>query len=390
MNSIDHATINQLILHKQHLTQESKQDDIIQIIKDLCGLQATGTFEPYVYLFCRKKDFKKEELDYQLYALKNLIKIRAMRNTLFISPLDYAPMMHTATNYLKENRFDGFFTYTDFTREEYYDLETKIYDVLTDGNLIATEIKKQIDTNRNISIIISLMCDKLLLVRDQPPKGWKDRRNTYALMKNNYPNLNFEEIEEQAAINDLVFNYIDAYGPVTEDDIAWWCGLTKTSTRNAIASNKIKIKKICISNLEYFLLPSDLEKIEKKEILNAPIINLLANLDPYLMGYKNRERIIAPDIYEFVFDRSGNATTTILLDGVVIGIWDFEIKPKPKVKFLLFNQVNNEILREIKRQAKSIGKFILEQEVQIQKCSELLPLTKRSAGTFMRPLKNCS
>ena len=99
MNSIDHATINQLILHKQHLTQESKQDDIIQIIKDLCGLQATGTFEPYVYLFCRKKDFKKEELDYQLYALKNLIKIRAMRNTLFISPLDYAPMMHTATNY---------------------------------------------------------------------------------------------------------------------------------------------------------------------------------------------------------------------------------------------------------------------------------------------------
>ena len=67
------------------------------------------------------------------------------------------------------------------------------------------------------------------------------------------------------------------------------------------------------------------------------------------MGYKNRERFINPDIYEFVFDRSGNATTTILLNGVVIGIWDFETKPKPKVKFLLFNQVNNEILVEIKR-----------------------------------------
>jgi hypothetical protein len=390
MNSIDNASINQLILHKQHLTQESKKDDIVQLIKGLCGLQATGTFEPYVYLFCRKNEFKKEELDNQLYNLKNLIKIRAMRNTLFIIPVEYAPMMHTATNYLKENRFDGFFTYTDFTREEYRDLESKIYDILEKDSLIATEIKKRINTSRNISIIISLMCDKLLIVRDRPPKGWKDRRNTYTLMKNNYPNLNFEEIEEQEAINNLVYNYIDAYGPVTEDDIAWWCGLTKTSTRKALESSKIAIRKSRISNSDYCVLPSDLEKLEKLKFPKTPVINLLANLDPYLMGYKNRERFITPDIYEFVFDRSGNATTTILLNGVVIGIWDFETKPKPKVKFLLFNHITDQIINEIKRQAKLIGKFMLEQEVLIQQCTEPLPLTKRSAGTFMRPLKNCS
>ena len=390
MNAFNYPSINQLILHKQHLTQESKIDDIIQLVKDLCGLQATGTFEPYVYLFCRKKAFKKEELAKHLYAIKNLIKIRAMRNTLFIAPVDYAPMMHTATNYLKDNRFDGFFSYTDFTREEYYDLESKILDVLSKESLIATEIKKRIDTDRNISIIISLMCDKLLLVRDQPPKGWKDRRNTYSLMNNNYPNLNFEEIEEQEAINKLIYKYIDAYGPVTEDDIAWWAGLTKTSTRNAIKFNENNIEQFSFSDSEFFILRSDLEKLKQLKSPKSPNINLLANLDPYLMGYKNRERFINQDIYDFVFDRSGNATTTIILDGVVIGIWDFETKPKPKTKFLLFNQVDNVVISEIKRQAKMIGKFILEREVQIQQCKNPLPLTKRSAGTFMRPLKNCT
>jgi hypothetical protein len=389
MNTIEHASINHLILRKQHLTQESKQDDIIQLVEDLCGLQATGTFEPYVYLFSRKSDFKKEELDNQLYILKSLIKIRAMRNTLFIVPIEYAPMMHAATTYLKENRFDGFFTYTDFTREEYYDLESKIHDVLAKDSLITTEIKKRIDTDRNISIIISLMCDKLLLVRDQPPKGWKDRRNTYTLLNNNYPNLNFEEIVEQEAINNLVYNYIDAYGPVTEDDIAWWGGLTKTSTRNAIKFHENNIEHFSISDSDYYIMRSDLDKLRQLKSPRSPIINLLANLDPYLMGYKNRERFISPDIYDFVFDRSGNVTTTILLDGVVSGIWDFESKPQPKVKFLLFNQVNDQILNDIRRQAKLIGKFILEQEVQIQQCSDPLPLTKRSAGTFMRPLKNC-
>ena len=390
MKNIDHESINQLILQKQHLTQESKKDDLVQLVKDLCGLQATGTFEPYLYLFCRKNEFTKEELDNQLYGLKSLIKIRAMRNTLFIVPVEYAPMMHTATKYLKENRFDGFFTYTDFTREEYYDLESKIHHVLAKDSLIATEIKKQIDTSRNISIIISLMCDKLLLVRDQPPKGWKDRRNTYTLMKNNYPNLDFEEIEEQEAINNLISNYIDSYGPVTEDDIAWWAGLTKTSTRNALKFDENSINRFSISDSEYIVPNADLEKVEQLKSPKSPIITLLANLDPYLMGYKNRERYIDPDIYEFVFDRSGNATTTILLNGEVIGIWDFETKPKPKVKFLLFNQVNNEILNEIKRQVKTLGQFILEQEVQIQQCKNPLPLTKRSAGTFMRPLKNCT
>ena len=390
MKNIDHESINQLILQKQHLTQESKKDDLVQLVKDLCGLQATGTFEPYLYLFCRKNEFTKEELDNQLYGLKSLIKIRAMRNTLFIVPVEYAPMMHTATKYLKENRFDGFFTYTDFTREEYYDLESKIHHVLAKDSLIATEIKKQIDTSRNISIIISLMCDKLLLVRDQPPKGWKDRRNTYTLMKNNYPNLDFEEIEEQEAINNLISNYIDSYGPVTEDDIAWWAGLTKTSTRNALKFNENSINRFSISDSEYIVPNADLEKVEQLKSPKSPIITLLANLDPYLMGYKNRERCVDPDIYEFVFDRSGNATTTILLNGEVIGIWDFETKPKPKVKFLLFNQVNNEILNEIKRQVKTLGQFILEQEVQIQQCKNPLPLTKRSAGTFMRPLKNCT
>ncbi len=389
MNTIDPASINQLILHKQHLTKESKKDDIFQIVKNLCGLQATGTFEPYVYLFSRKNDFKKEELNTQLYALKRLIKIRAMRNTLFIVPIEYAPMMHAATNYLKENRFEGFFTYTDFTRDEYYDLESKIHDVLVKDSLITTEIKKRINTDRNISIIISLMCDKLILVRDQPPKGWKDRRNTYSLMKNNYPNLDFEGIEEKEAINTLVYNYIDAYGPVTEDDIAWWGGLTKTSTRNALEFNENNIERFSISESEYYILSSDLEKLEQIKPSKAHIVNFLANLDPYLMGYKKRERFINPNTYEFVFDSSGNATTTILLDGVVIGIWDFEKKPKPKVKFLLFNQVNELILNEIKQQAKKIGKFVLEQDFQIQQCTDSLPLTKRSAGTFMRPLKNC-
>ena len=35
-------------------------------------------------------------------------------------------------------------------------------------------------------------------------------------------------------------------------------------------------------------------------------------LDPYLMGYKDRERYLDPRFKDFVFDRSGNVTNTIV------------------------------------------------------------------------------
>ena len=389
MDPIAFSQINHFILHKQHLTHASKTESTVQIVKDLYGLQSTGTFEPYVYLFSRNDNFKKEELDTLLYENKELIKIRGMRNTLFIVPIEDAPIIHNATNYLKESRFDGFFTHSDYTRDEYFDLESKILQVLKEESLITTDIKKRLSTDRNISIIISLMCDKLLLVRDQPPKGWKDRRNKYALMKNLYPDLNFEGIEEQEAINNLIYKYIEAYGPVTEEDIAWWGGLTKTSTRKALEFNKKKIERLTISDSEYFVIKSDIELLEKFTPPTSPNINFIANLDPYLMGYKKRERFIKSEIYDFVFDRSGNGTTTILLNGEVIGIWDFQDKPEPIIKFLLFEKPKESVMNEIKKQATQIGQFILEQEVKIHECSNPLPLTKRTAGTFIRPLKEC-
>ena len=389
MSYLTPENINQLIMLKQHLTNTSKIEDIIQISKDICGLQATGTFEPYIYLYSRTNRFQKEDLEKQWYVTKNLIKIRGMRNTLFIIPKEDAPIMHNATNFLKENRFDGFFTHSDFTRMEYNELESKILQVLKKESLIAADIKKRISSDRNISIIISLMCDKLLLVRDKPPKGWKDRRNTYALMKNSFPDLNFDDLEEIEAIQSLVLKYIKSYGPVTEQDITWWTGLTRTKARRVIETLQSQLQIISISEDIYFIDNSDIEVLKNLSVPKDPVINLLANLDPYLMGYKNRKRFINHDIYDYVFDRSGNATTTILLNGIVIGIWDFQTKPEPTVKILLFQEITKDILKVIKKQANLIGEFILEQDITIQECKNPIPLMKRSAGTFMRPLKNC-
>jgi len=106
------------------------------------------------------------------------------------------------------------------------------------------------------------------------------------------------------------------------------------------------------------------------------------------MGYRKRERYVRPEYYNRIFDRSGNVTSTILLDGRVIGVWDFE-KPEPRVKIYLFEKVGRSVFGEICFKAQEIGKFIAGKEVPIRECSSMITLTQRTAGAVMSPLKGC-
>ena len=70
MKTLALDTVNQLILKKHHLTEDTKINDILRITNDLCGLHATETITPYLTLFARTNSFIKEDLDKLLYEEK--------------------------------------------------------------------------------------------------------------------------------------------------------------------------------------------------------------------------------------------------------------------------------------------------------------------------------
>ncbi len=107
------------------------------------------------------------------------------------------------------------------------------------------------------------------------------------------------------------------------------------------------------------------------------------------MGYKERERYIDSKNYNKIFDRSGNITSTIFLDGAAIGVWDIEEKPETTVKYHLFHSIENDLRDELYSKAEKIGYFIFDNNVDVIECDSMIPLTERTAGGFMSPLKNC-
>lgn len=389
MDSIDLNKVNYFVMHKQHLAHNSQINDVIQITKDICGLHATGTKEPYLALFARNHNFTKEQLDNELRVRRTLGKIRCMRGTLYILSREMIPVAYAATKEMVEKLSRQYAEFRGVSANEYLDVSKLISDLLAGKEMTAAEIRAKLGTRLYLPAVLNLMCDQGLLVRVRAGSGWKDKNYKYALFKEYFKDVDLNLSEDDALVM-LVRQYLESFGPATENDISWWTGLSKAKIREALGRLSSQTTLLSISGLEvdFIILHSDLDLIKKVELTSKHTVNLLPTLDPYLMGYKQRNRYLNYDLYDKIFDRSGNAASTVLIDGKIAGIWDLSGDAEAQLKLFLFEEVSDEMWQQICARAQEMGQFISEHKVEIKRVSSMTPLTQRTAGAFMSPLKN--
>lgn len=391
IKTFDLNRVNRFVLKKHHLTEDSRINDINQVVEDICGLHATHPMTPYLSLFIRTGDFSKEDLDEELYSQRSLAKIRYARKTMYVLPKKRVSEVFSAIKGMLEQRLGPYLEYLGMTRKDFKESAELILKILENRGMTVKDIKKEIKADFNVSAVVNLMCDQGLLIRGNPARGWKSSLHTYFSFSEFFPDIDLSEVSEKDAKKSMVKKYLASFGPVTVTDASWWTGFTKTEVKNILNDLMDDLAVLEISGIEgeYVLLASDRELLESTDIPEEPLVHLMPLLDPYLMGYKERKRYLAQEHYTRVFDRSGNVTSTILVDGRIFGIWDIEEEHEPIVKIFLFSRVNPEVSKEISSKAKKIGKFISGKDVQVKRCRSMVPLTERTMGGFMSPLKGC-
>jgi hypothetical protein len=381
-------TVLAWLLRKQHLTDESKAEDIVQIARDIYGLHATGPTTPYLSLFARARDFTRDKLDEELYVKRTLGKIRCVRTTVHILPRETIPIAFAATKGIVEPNSEDFCRHLGVTKRQYEETSKAILEILRGKGLSTLELKKHLGSKLNISPIVNLMCDRGLLMRGQSGRGWKSNTHTYYLFSDYFPEMDLNAVDQAQARELTVRQYLAGYGPATVRDISWWSGFTMTEVRRMLQSLAHETTEVAIPELKetYLMLAADEAAMRSLEFSDKPVVNLLPASDPYLMGYKERERYLDYKYYEMVFDRGGNGTSTIVVNGRVVGVWGFSEVPKPTVKLFLFHKLEKRLLRAVESRARAMGKFIGDKTATIEMCDQMVPLTQRTAGGFMSPL----
>lgn len=385
MSAIDIESVTRHVLRRQHLTDDSRAGRLVEMVQDIGGLHATSAIGPYVSAFLRCREFRREDLDRELYANKSLGRLRCMRFTMYVQPTGAFPMYHSAMKSAFRAGYKSRMQRIGMADEEYVRLEKAILGLLEDGGKTAAEIRKALGHGQGMFQVLNAMCDYGLLARGAPKGSWKSSLHTYHRFRDYYPDVDLE-MDEKLAVASLVLIYLKAFGPATEADIVWWTGLKRADVREALEGLEGRTSVVDVSGLDGGMVMDrvDEESMGEAKALKKPSVRLLPSLDPYLMAYRERERYLDPEKYGFIYDGSGNATTSILVDGRISGVWDADGK---SVFAHLFEEAPEPALREIGRQAREMSVFLAGKPLPLEMRDAMVPLADRRPGAVMSPLK---
>jgi DNA glycosylase AlkZ-like len=378
-------------LARHHLCDDARATDVVQTSRDLVGLHATGAPNPYLQLRVRLSGFERSMLDSELYEQRSLVRVRCMRGTLFALPLDLLPIAWAATRHLVLNMSTSYLASHGLDLKSYEQWAKRIEALLSTQALSALQVRSALGAGRQVRLpaVLNQMCDEGRLLRDRPFAGWRDARHTYRGFAEALPDVRLDSCRPVEATVLLVERYVARYGPVTLDDVAWWTGLGVGRCRTACDELGDRRAHVRVRGWagEHFVLRADLDRLLHAPRSRGPQLSLLAELDPYTMGFRGRARLLDDTRHNFVYDRSGNATNVALVDGRIAGVWDVNTE-RHEARFHPFGTLAIAVEERVRAELAEMGAFISGSAVSVQRVDRMTPPTERRAGWVRKPLHN--
>lgn len=212
---------------------------------------------------------------------------------------------------------------------------------LLDDNGIATQ------NQRGYHILWTLALRGVLCIG--PMEG---KQQTYALLDEWAPHA--VQLRRDEALGELAKRYFSGHGPATLADFATWAGQPQRDATIGLEIAKSGLTSIKMNDKEYWLGRNTREV--SKQSLEATY--LLAGFEEYVLGYKDRSDIIAPqDAAQFYIN--GIFFPIIVRDGRAIGVWRRTISAKNiKVRIAPFESWPPNVMAEAHAKAARYGEFM--------------------------------
>ena len=180
----------------------------------------------------------------------------------------------------------------------------------------------------------------------------KDKKQTYALLKERVPEPKILDREE--ALANLASRYFTSHGPATLQDFIWWSGLQAKDANQALEMIKSKFISEKIGTQVYWFAKSfSLPKTNKESVY------LLPAYDEFIISYKDRSAAIPIENQKKAISNNGIFRPAILINGKVVGIWKRTIeKDKLIVETQFFQSPDKATKHSIKLAAANYGDFL--------------------------------
>lgn len=316
------------------------------------------------------EDFDPKLLDDRVYGEKSLVKMWCMRGTIHIIPSKDLPVY---VNALKRMWFEhhGRFMQTPEWPSLERTLLPKILEALAEKPLRRKELDSRVRSllekgKKDFDPRVFSSWGGILKVTNYygltvfaEPCG---KESCFARLDKWLPHVDLNEISEEQARTKLLLKYLHCYGPASAEDFACWSGLLTSEANGIIEANLNRLGEVCVENSKklFWMLKEDFKALETIDLQEEAAPRLLPKFDSYLLGHKDRTRIIDEQFRQQVFRPVvGDIAATILVNGRIAGMWTYK-KTKTKLSVILtpFRRLGKKTVAELERLVKGLGDFM--------------------------------
>ena len=363
MREISEAERRARLGRRHALASEHRAGSVVDAARAVVALHGTDPATTVLSALARTRDAAPADVERALYDDRELIRVLAMRRTVFVVPRDLAGVCLVGASdvvaiqqrklllkLLAESGLSG-------DLEDWLDRAelVALAAIKAAGEITSTELAqadpilatrvhigtgKYAATPSVASRLMTLLSAEGKVVRTRPRGGWTSTQFRWAATAD-WCDLG-EPPELEDAITELARRWLYAYGPATLDDLQWWTGWTKTRTRAAVAP--LDTVEVEVDGRPALVLADDIDPVDAPE----PWVALLPALDPSSMGWKHRDFVLGPH-RERLFDINGNAGPTVWVDGRIVGGW--AQRDQGEVAFSLLQDVGAEAAAAVEKRA---------------------------------------
>lgn len=318
------------------LTPDTRVGDPAAVADALVALHATDPATVHLSATARLRDPAIGSVERALYDDRTLVRMLGMRRTMFVVPVDLAPVVQAACTddvaARERRRLLGFLAANGIAEPDAMlaELERETLDALASREQASTNelsddvpgLQREITVGsgrwttavRLSSRVLFLLAAHGHIVRGRPRGTWLSSQYRWTTTASW---LGGEAAAPRAerARDELARRWLRTFGPGTVEDLKWWTGWTVTRTRrvlDAVATAEVALD----GGATGLVLADDADPVPEP----APSAALLPALDPTPMGWTHRDWYLGPHRPE-LFDRNGNVGPTVWWGARIVGGW---------------------------------------------------------------------
>ena len=324
------------LVTRHRLDPAARASSPLEVARSLVCLHATDAVTVFLSVHARSDPVEPADVERALYEERSLVRLLAMRRTLWAVPRDLLPVVFAAATRgvaaTQRKRLEGFVRDSGVsarpgawvTRAGNAAVaavaargEAMTAEITRDVPLLAQKLRFgsgrwQVEQSAGARVLPQMAMEGRL-VRGRPRGTWISPQFRWVTTED-WLGAPIEELTVAEAQIELLRRWLASFGPATETDLRWWTGWTARQTRAALAA--IPHATVDLGGVTGHVLADDLEPTPRPE----PAAALLPTLDPTTMGWKERGWYLGPH-GPTLFDSNGNAGPTIWWEGRVVGGW---------------------------------------------------------------------